>query len=106
MDPETKTYPKIFGRTEDRDKQQEIEKKIDKAEDARIDVLKALTADEAYEVAEKKPIDTKDASSLGINIEPRIEQIKVEEPPVRQKGIMVSDVAELVQKLKHEAKVI
>ena len=54
----------------------------------------------------KKPIDTKEASSLGINIEPRIEQIKVEEPPVRQKGIMVSDVAELVQKLKHEAKVI
>ena len=56
--------------------------------------------------AKKKPIDTKDASSLGINIEPRIEQLKVEEPPVRQKGIMVSDVAELVQKLKHEAKVI
>ena len=56
--------------------------------------------------AKKKPIDTKDASSLGINIEPRIEQIKVEEPPVRQKGIMVSDVAELFQKIKHEAKVI
>ncbi len=56
--------------------------------------------------AKKKPIDTKDASSLGINIEPRIEQLKVEEPPVRQKGIMVNDVAELVQKLKHEAKVI
>ena len=56
--------------------------------------------------AKKKPIDKKEASSLGINIEPRIEQIKVEEPPVRQKGIMVSDVAELVQKLKHEAKVI
>ena len=56
--------------------------------------------------AKKKPIDTKDASSLGINIESRIEQLKVEEPPVRQKGIMVSDVTELVQKLKHEAKVI
>ena len=56
--------------------------------------------------AKKKPIETKEASSLGINIEPRIEQIKVEEPPVRQKGIMVNDVAELVQKLKHEAKVI
>ena len=56
--------------------------------------------------AKKKPINTKEASSLGINIEPRIEQIKVEEPPVRQKGIMVSDVAELVPKLKHEAKVI
>ena len=47
-----------------------------------------------------------DGSSLGINIEPRIEQLKVEEPPVRQKGIMVNDVSELVQKLKHEAKVI
>ncbi len=56
--------------------------------------------------AKKKPIEIKEASSLGINIESRIEQIKVEEPPVRQKGIMVSDVAELVQKLKHEAKVI
>ena len=56
--------------------------------------------------AKKKPIDVKDATSLGIDINPRIEQIKVEEPPVRQKGIMVNDVSELVQKLKHEAKVI
>ena len=56
--------------------------------------------------AKKKPIDTKDANSLGIDISPRIEQLKVEEPPVRQKGIMVNDVSELVQKLKHEAKVI
>ena len=44
--------------------------------------------------------------SLGIDISSRIQQLKVEEPPVRQKGIMVSDVSELVQKLKHEAKVI
>ena len=56
--------------------------------------------------AKKKPIDIKDANSLGIDINSRIEQLKVEEPPVRQKGIMVSDVSELVQKLKHEAKVI
>ena len=56
--------------------------------------------------AKKKPINTKEASELGINIESRIEQLKVEEPPVRQKGIMVNDVSELVQKLKHEAKVI
>ena len=56
--------------------------------------------------AKKKPIDVKDANSLDINIDPRIEQIKVEEPPVRQKGIMVNDVSELVQKLKNEAKVI
>ena len=56
--------------------------------------------------AKKKSIDVKDLTSLGIDINPRIEQIKVEEPPVRQKGIMVNDVSELVQKLKHEAKVI
>ena len=56
--------------------------------------------------AKKKPIDVKEASSLGIDINPRIDQLKVEEPPVRQKGIMVNDVHELVQKLKNEAKVI
>ena len=56
--------------------------------------------------AKKKPIETKDATSLWIDINPRVEQLKVEEPPVRQKGIMVNDVSELVQKLKHEAKVI
>ena len=56
--------------------------------------------------AKKKAIDIKDVDSLGLDINPRIEQIKVEEPPVRQKGIMVNDVSELVQKLKHEAKVI
>jgi len=56
--------------------------------------------------AKKKPIDIKEANSLGIDIGSRIEQLKVEEPPVRQKGIMVNDVSELVQKLKHEAKVI
>ena len=33
-------------------------------------------------------------------------QLKVNEPPKRTKGIMVADVAELVQKLKYEAKVI
>ena len=56
--------------------------------------------------AKKKPIDIKTAVDLGVDISPRIDQIKVEEAPVRQKGVIVSDVAELVQKLKHEAKVI
>jgi len=56
--------------------------------------------------AKKKPIDIKTAVDLGVDISPRIEQIKVEEPAVRQKGVIVSDVAELIQKLKHEAKVI
>jgi len=56
--------------------------------------------------AKKKPIEIKSADEIGIDVKPRIAQIKVEEPPSRQKGIMVADVAELVQKLKYEAKVI
>ena len=56
--------------------------------------------------AKKKPIDIKSAEELGVNIKPRIENIKISEPPTRQKGVMVADVAELVQKLKYEAKVI
>ena len=56
--------------------------------------------------AKKKPIEQINLEELNIDIKPRIEQIKVEEPPKRQKGIMVKDVSELVQKLKNEAKVI
>ena len=56
--------------------------------------------------AKKKKIDIFSSDELGIDIEPRLKQIKVIEPPKRSKGVMVSDVAELVQKLKNEAKVI
>ncbi len=56
--------------------------------------------------AKKKPIDLLNVEDLGVDTSPRIKQIKVEEPPKREKGIIVKDVAELVQKLKHEAKVI
>ena len=56
--------------------------------------------------AKKKPIDSFTSEELGVDISPRIKQLKVDEPPKRTKGIMVADVAELVQKLKHEAKVI
>ena len=56
--------------------------------------------------AKKKPIEQMNASDLGVDIAPKIEQIKVEEPPKRKAGIKVSSVAELVQKLKNEAKVI
>ena len=56
--------------------------------------------------AKKKPIESLSAEELGIDITPRLKQLKVIEPPKRSKGIMVSDVAELVQKLKNEAKVI
>ena len=56
--------------------------------------------------AKKKPIDSYTSEDLGIDVTPRIKQLKIDEPPKRTKGIMVADVAELVQKLKHEAKVI
>jgi electron transfer flavoprotein beta subunit len=56
--------------------------------------------------AKKKPIEEINASDLGIDIKPRIEQVKVEEPPKRKAGIKVASVEELVQKLKNEAKVI
>jgi len=56
--------------------------------------------------AKKKPIDQMTAADLGVDATPRVQQIKVEEPPKRKAGIKVSSVAELVQKLKNEAKVI
>ena len=56
--------------------------------------------------AKKKPIEQINASDLGIDTKPRIDQIKVEEPPKRKAGIKVANVEELVQKLKNEAKVI
>ncbi|HBS39701.1 MAG TPA: electron transfer flavoprotein subunit beta [Rhodobacteraceae bacterium] len=56
--------------------------------------------------AKKKPIDTTTPAELGVDIAPRLKTIKVEEPPKRQGGVKVADVAELVDKLKNEAKVI
>ena len=56
--------------------------------------------------AKKKPLEQISSTDLGIDTKPRIEQIKVEEPPKRKAGVKVSSVAEMVQKLKNEAKVI
>ena len=56
--------------------------------------------------AKKKPVEQLNAKDLGVDIANRIQQIKVEEPPKRKGGIKVSSVAELVSKLKNEAKVI
>jgi len=56
--------------------------------------------------AKKKPIEQLIAKDLGVDISNRIEQLKVEEPPKRRSGIKVTSVAELVSKLKNEAKVI
>ena len=56
--------------------------------------------------AKKKPIAEFNKEDLGVDTSLRVKQLKVEDPPKREKGIMVKDVAELVQKLKYEAKVI
>ena len=56
--------------------------------------------------AKKKPIEQLIAKDLGVDVTNRIQQIKVEEPPKRKGGVMVANVAELVSKLKNEAKVI
>jgi len=56
--------------------------------------------------AKKKSIEQLNAKDFGVDILNRIQQIKVEEPPKRKGGIKVASVAELVSKLKNEAKVI
>ena len=56
--------------------------------------------------AKKKPLEQINASDLEVDTKPRIEQIKDEAPQKRKTGIKVASVAELVQKLKNEAKVI
>ena len=56
--------------------------------------------------AKKKPLDTIAADSLGVDIAPRLKTIKVSEPPKRAGGVKVADVADLLNKLRNEAKVI
>ncbi|SDR39407.1 electron transfer flavoprotein beta subunit [Paraburkholderia fungorum] len=56
--------------------------------------------------AKKKPIDVVKPSDFGIDPAPRLKTLKVVEPAARKAGVMVPDVAALVEKLKTEAKVI
>ncbi len=56
--------------------------------------------------AKKKPIDVTTPEELGVDIANRIEVVEVTEPPARDAGVMVANAAELVDKLKNEAKVI
>ena len=56
--------------------------------------------------AKKKPLDVIEASETGVDFSPRLEILKVTEPPKRQGGIKVSSVDDLIDKLKNEAKVI
>ena len=56
--------------------------------------------------AKKKPLDVFTPESLGVDITPRLTTLKVVEPPKRKGGVIVADVAALVDKLRNEAKVI
>jgi electron transfer flavoprotein beta subunit len=56
--------------------------------------------------AKKKPLDTLKPDALGVDVAPRLTTLKVSEPPKRSAGIKVADVAQLIDKLKNEAKVI
>ena len=56
--------------------------------------------------AKKKPLETLKPADLGVDVTPRLTTLKVAEPAKRSAGIKVADIAELVNKLKNEAKVI
>ncbi len=56
--------------------------------------------------AKKKTIDVLEAGELGVDVAPRLATLKVVDPPRREAGIRVASVAELVEKLRNEAKVI
>ena len=56
--------------------------------------------------AKKKPLDTVKPADLGIDVAPRLTTLKVVEPAARSAGIKVADVAQLIDKLKNEAKVL
>ena len=56
--------------------------------------------------AKKKPLEVVSPEDLGVDVAPRLKTLKVTEPPVRSAGVIVPDVATLVEKLKNEAKVV
>ncbi|HEX5463781.1 MAG TPA: electron transfer flavoprotein subunit beta/FixA family protein, partial [Burkholderiales bacterium] len=56
--------------------------------------------------AKKKPLETLTADALGVDVAPRLSILKVTEPAQRGAGVKVANVAELIEKLKNEARVI
>lgn len=56
--------------------------------------------------AKKKPLESLTPEALGVDVRPRLATLRMAEPPKRQAGIKVASAAELVDKLKNEAKVI
>ncbi len=56
--------------------------------------------------AKKKPLEITPVADTGVDVSSGLSVVEVNEPPNREAGIIVSDVAELVEKLRNEAKVI
>jgi electron transfer flavoprotein beta subunit len=56
--------------------------------------------------AKKKPLDVVEPSTLGVDYSPRLSIVEINDPPVRQGGVKVESVDELIDKLRNEAKVI
>ncbi len=56
--------------------------------------------------AKKKPIETLTPADLGVDPQPRLVTVRIDEPPKRKAGQKVKSVAELVDRLRNEAKVI
>ena len=56
--------------------------------------------------AKKKPLDVIAAADLGVDVAPRLRHTQYAEPAARKAGIKVADVADLIAKLKNDAKVI
>ena len=56
--------------------------------------------------AKRKPLEELSLGELGVDVETKVNTMKVESPPERQEGVKVETVDQLVDKLKNEAKVI
>jgi electron transfer flavoprotein beta subunit len=56
--------------------------------------------------AKKKPLETMSPEALGVDVAPRLKLLKMTDPPKRQAGTKLASAAELVDRLKNEAKVI
>ncbi|WP_067665567.1 electron transfer flavoprotein subunit beta/FixA family protein [Ferrimonas marina] len=56
--------------------------------------------------AKRKPLEVLSADDLGVSISQKLKTVRVDNPPSRTAGVKVSTVAELVDKLKNEAKVL
>ncbi|MEN3029727.1 electron transfer flavoprotein subunit beta/FixA family protein [Chromobacterium amazonense] len=56
--------------------------------------------------AKKKPLDKTTPADLSVDVTPRLKTLKVAEPAKRSAGVKVANAAELVAKLKNEAKVL